>query len=331
MHDIAELKRQNGSSEREGIVHKVWHKDGEQKVQIQIGWKPDGSPLLSPWLHTEDHRGPHREETKYRKGQSVKVSTVGGDYRAAKVTPGGENQGHQRPRHAKSYAATWQNAHLRKEDGSDYSEEWLSKKLEKKQDQQQDDKEEAQEGTSKQQKMKEEEKDDVSKAVALIRVGKRQKDRKEQTEPWDGPEVIDGDPKGIVTHWAKKSSSGGGTQAESGGDDGPPDIEEERIHHQFGKKSRHVITEEKIHHSVGELDNKGELKDAAKAVITTLLKDKMTHQVTDKSIITVLKDMVQNKVEGSTSTVKPGTIEHLSKVVEPWIVAGNQFGSSAAS
>ena len=69
---LAEQRRKDGISDRVGTVHEVWSQNGEQKVRVNMGTRKDGTPWLSPWLHTEDHRGAHRQEEKYHKGMTLK-------------------------------------------------------------------------------------------------------------------------------------------------------------------------------------------------------------------------------------------------------------------
>src|ERR1700753_2276275 len=85
--ELAEQRRTTGAQDRVGTVHQVWRQGGEQKIRVNLGMGSDGPPLLSPWLHTEDHRGSHTHEEKYHKGMNIKLSAIGADWRQATVTP----------------------------------------------------------------------------------------------------------------------------------------------------------------------------------------------------------------------------------------------------
>jgi hypothetical protein len=311
LHELSDLRRQMGVTEREGTIHKVWAKNGEQKVQVQIGWKPSANggapePLLTPYIGTGESRGPMREEMKYTKGMPVRVTSVGGDYRKARVIASQESQDHQRPQHATDYEVTAQYDQLRKTYGADFLEYWLSPKRTKKAQEQQS--EEATAETSSQAQMTPEQKDDVTKAKVVFRLGRRQKNRKDKDEPWDGPGMVeDREAQPTVVVWAKRRS---------GSDQGPPEVETDEVHIQYGDKTKSVISDGKVVHSVGELNQSGELVDATKASITTILNDKITHQVTDQSITTILKDKITHQVENSVSTVKPGFITHIAPRVD---------------
>ena len=303
LHEIAELRRQQ--NDRDGVVHKVWSKNGEQKVQVQIGWKPSTNgakpePVLTGFCGTDDMRGPMRTEMKYTKGQPVRVSAVGGNYRNARVSPSQESQKHQRPQHATDYHATSQYDRVRHRYGPDFEEHWIAKKAED--DQQQQEEEDSPEATaesSEQAEIKPEKKDDVSSATALFRIGKKPQDQKDKEEPWDGP-PMKGDasgkanePKAIATLWTGKRSSGGSTPT-AGEDSTPPDVQTESVHIQHGNKARSVLTDGNVMHSVGDLDDKGELKDAAQAAVHSILGESISTKVGDQSFAKVMRDGIQH-------------------------------------
>ena len=125
--EIADLKRRVGQMMRVGSIHEVKAEGGEQKVRVNIGKDAKGEPVLSPWLHSGDHRGAAREEFKYKKGQNVMVVSPDGDFRQANVVPWAEATQSQdgdfkRPDHASDDAETYQFDELRvtkKADGYD--------------------------------------------------------------------------------------------------------------------------------------------------------------------------------------------------------------------
>lgn len=296
---IASMEQQHGTRERDGTIHEVWEQNGEQKARVRIGGT-DEEPWLTGWMHiASDHRGPERSETKVRKGQNVKVQfTSGYNYSDGKIITSAENQEHQRPQHADSYQNTTQYAFSRYGQTGDFREWWLRKKEGQQQTTQKKSQEKITGQFSANDKIKPEEKDDVSKAIALIRIGKLPPKR-EKNKPWEGPSQRDGDPKPIVTIWAKTDSGGGGSQqtyalgAGTSGD-GPPDVEAQEIHIQFGKLAKTVLSEGKVVHSVGELDAKGNLVNEAMAAITTIIGDRITHKVTDQTITTMMPNFIRH-------------------------------------
>jgi hypothetical protein len=96
--DVAQQKREAARSDRMGTVHEV---DGD-KIRVNMGLASDGSPLLSPWLHTTDHRGGTTERDVYRKGQNVRLAATGADMRQATVSAYAPNQANPPPGHADS-------------------------------------------------------------------------------------------------------------------------------------------------------------------------------------------------------------------------------------
>lgn len=102
MLQLAEHERKAGMSDRLGTVHEVKSDGKEQKVRVQLGLQADGTPFLSPWLHTTDHLGGgSRRQNKWVKGRSVRVSAPDGDYRQATVTAFAESDALPAPDHAK--------------------------------------------------------------------------------------------------------------------------------------------------------------------------------------------------------------------------------------
>jgi phage baseplate assembly protein gpV len=99
LFQIAEAHRIAASSDRDGYVHEI-QKD---KMRICMGIRPDGSPWLSPWVSTSDHRGGSRERDMYKVGQNVRMSSPGGDHRQAIVSPGSESTSFPAPDVADQY------------------------------------------------------------------------------------------------------------------------------------------------------------------------------------------------------------------------------------
>lgn len=173
IHQLAEASRKSSMSERVGTVHEVWRKDGIQKIRVQIGLTPDGEPWLTPWMHTEDHRGPHREQEKYHKGQTVKVNAINGDFRQATAGPYHENDKHKEPAHANDDDHTYQYGASRGTQGKDWSEQWLAKAN--------DDK-------------------DSDKALVRVRMGKKPEQKQSQNDGrGEGPKDDEPKPEGIYS------------------------------------------------------------------------------------------------------------------------------------
>jgi hypothetical protein len=119
LFQVAEHRRQTAHSDRVGTVTEVQG----NKMKVQMGIKKDGTPWLSPWIHTTDHRGGERQKEVYAVGQNVRVSATGADYRQATISPYAPNNQHPQPSHASSAgddAHTWQNGNsaVTKNDGS---------------------------------------------------------------------------------------------------------------------------------------------------------------------------------------------------------------------
>jgi hypothetical protein len=98
LFELAEHRRKTATSDRMGTVHEV----SKDKIRVNMGLKADGSPWLSPWLHTTDHRGGTTERDFYRKGQNVRLSAVGADFRQATVSAYAPNQANPPPAQADS-------------------------------------------------------------------------------------------------------------------------------------------------------------------------------------------------------------------------------------
>jgi hypothetical protein len=98
---VAQSRRTSGNEKRVGYVQSVQRNKVEQKVRVVIGIRPDGSPWVSPWLHTTDHTGgASREQKLYEIGQNVLVSCPGGDFSRATVSPWAESEAFPAPDHA---------------------------------------------------------------------------------------------------------------------------------------------------------------------------------------------------------------------------------------
>jgi hypothetical protein len=101
LFEIAESRRLHGLKTK-GYVHEVMQEKGEQKVRVVHGIKPDGSPLIGPWMPMDHHSSPggSRELQNVTKGMPVEMSTQGGDYRQAHVAPGQQSSSAKYPDHA---------------------------------------------------------------------------------------------------------------------------------------------------------------------------------------------------------------------------------------
>lgn len=102
MWQMAEHRRITGMGERRGYVHEVKEKDGQRKVRVVMGIKKNGQPWLSPWVHSEEHRGGSRHQALMEKGQNVVVTTHGGDFRNSTLTSSEEGSSFPQPGHASS-------------------------------------------------------------------------------------------------------------------------------------------------------------------------------------------------------------------------------------
>lgn len=135
IYEVADLKRRLGQMVRVGSVKEVKSGKGEQKLRMVLGKDKNGEEILSPWLHTADHRGGAREEARYKQGQNVMLIAPDGDWRQAQVFPYSENDKHLRPDHASDDSETYQFDQLRVTKKKDHYEVWISN--EKESDQQQ--------------------------------------------------------------------------------------------------------------------------------------------------------------------------------------------------
>jgi len=110
LKELADLKRIMANTIRHGQVHEA--QGG--KVRIVVGVNPDGSPMLTPWLHTGDsHNGEIREEKRYKKGQNVTVFAMGGNLAHATVLPYAFNSQNPRPDDADQAPHTYQQGELK--------------------------------------------------------------------------------------------------------------------------------------------------------------------------------------------------------------------------
>lgn len=177
LHDVYETRRKAGMGDRVGTVHQVWRKDGVEKIRVRMGDQSDGTPWLSPWLHTEDHRGVHRQQEKYHVGMNVKMSSVDGDWRKASVSPWAENDKHKEPDHANDYDHTYQHDTLLERHGTDFQRLTLAKK------------DDSGGGGSK-----------LSEDKFEVRITMGEPPQRQgQGQAWDGPKGNDGKPKGVYT------------------------------------------------------------------------------------------------------------------------------------
>jgi hypothetical protein len=105
LFDVAKQRISAAHSDRPGTVHEIQG----NKMRVKIGIKPDGEPLLSPWIHTSDHRGTETQQEVYKVGQNVTVAAgVGGDFRQGNLGPAAPNSTAPQPAHASEGNSTWQ-------------------------------------------------------------------------------------------------------------------------------------------------------------------------------------------------------------------------------
>jgi len=115
LFSVAEAQRKAGVSDRMGYVHEVKQEGGEQKMRAVIGFRPDGSKLLSPWLHSTDQRGATSKQEQFKKGQNIRVSGTDGDWRQATISAAHEGRSFPQPKHAPEiYGNSFQAGKLRR-------------------------------------------------------------------------------------------------------------------------------------------------------------------------------------------------------------------------
>ena len=90
---LSEQKRQTAHSDRVGYVHEI----KGSKMRVVMGIKHDGSPWLSPWLHTTNHRGGSKDHQQFSVGQNVRLAGAGGSMRQATITPYAPSESHPTP------------------------------------------------------------------------------------------------------------------------------------------------------------------------------------------------------------------------------------------
>ena len=100
MQEIANLRRQMAEMFQVGTVHEV----AGDKLRMQIGITKEGTPVLSPWLNTSNHRGGATEARFYKKGQTLSVICPGGDIAQGMITPYAPNKDFKRPDHANEHS-----------------------------------------------------------------------------------------------------------------------------------------------------------------------------------------------------------------------------------
>ena len=87
------LKTHTGSSERLGAVKQVQ----DDCIKVICGIRPDGSPLISPWLRPGTQSGVNREKHTFEVGQNVNLSSIAGSFRNALVNHWAPNNSHPSP------------------------------------------------------------------------------------------------------------------------------------------------------------------------------------------------------------------------------------------
>jgi hypothetical protein len=83
IHQVAQTQIAASNSDRTGTVSEI----KGNKMRVNIGNQSDGTPYLSPWLHTSNHRGGSKDHQQYAVGQNVRLSSANGDMRQASVAP----------------------------------------------------------------------------------------------------------------------------------------------------------------------------------------------------------------------------------------------------
>jgi hypothetical protein len=277
---IAEARRMHGTSERDGTIHEVWRQGNEQKVRLNIGQRPDGSPWLSPWLKVEDHHGSLREQQKFHKGQNVKMTMAGADFSQAKVTPSGENNAHPEPQHANDYHETSQYASMRVRTGPDFEERWL------------DSGGQVQGGSSGGQSSQQD-KDPDKLSTVLTRWGAKPQDQDDKMQPWEGPDPNQSDPKKRHLKWAGEK---GNTPTQNG----------DAIVTQFDKNVKTETTKSTILHKVQSDDGQQmPIPDTGDGTAQRTTSDNMQ----DADVLRKILDQASGK---TTSTHhKNGDITHI--------------------
>jgi hypothetical protein len=91
------LRTHTGSSERLGAVSHVQ----DDCIRVICGIRPDGSPLISPWLRPGTQSGVNREKHTYEVGQNVNLSSIAGSFRNALVNHWAPNNSHPSPPQSK--------------------------------------------------------------------------------------------------------------------------------------------------------------------------------------------------------------------------------------
>jgi hypothetical protein len=87
------LRTHTGSTERLGAVSHVQ----DDCIRVICGIRPDGSPLISPWLRPGTQSGVNREKHTYEIGQNVNLSSIAGSFRNALVNHWAPNNSHPSP------------------------------------------------------------------------------------------------------------------------------------------------------------------------------------------------------------------------------------------
>lgn len=261
LFQLAEARRMHGVSERDGTIDSVFRQNGEQKVRVNIGMRPDGSPWLTPWLKVEDHHGAARHQHKWHKGQNVKVSTVGADLSKATVKPHGENINHKEPDHADDINETSQYAAHRTRTGPDFAEHWL-----------------AGVGATEQTTQSTNSKDPDKVSVVLTRWGAKPPAQPDKLQPWEGPPPTGGDAQKRHMTWA---GTAGNTPTQSG----------DAIVTQFDKNVKTEHTEDHVMQKVqsggiGQMPIPDSLNASGgvKVTISHLMDGVLTHIVHDTGL-----------------------------------------------
>jgi hypothetical protein len=91
------LQTHTGTSERMGAVKQVQ----DDCIRVIMGIRPDGSPLISPWVRPGTQSGTNREKHTYEVGQNVNLSSIAGSFRNSLVNHWAPNKSFPSPPQSK--------------------------------------------------------------------------------------------------------------------------------------------------------------------------------------------------------------------------------------
>lgn len=133
---IHDLERRLGNMFQVGTVHEV---KGD-KMRMSMGKDRNGEDILSPWLHTSNHRGGATEARFYKKGQTLQLICPHGDIAQGSIAPWAPNKDFKRPEQANESSQdeeSYQLEDYRTKQTKDGHDMWLQQDDSKKQQGQQ--------------------------------------------------------------------------------------------------------------------------------------------------------------------------------------------------